>query len=87
MTAYRISRLGSGIRVEDDGSPRRIVALIEPRLDRKGGLAGWRIRPSTIMRGPHTKVWPSPEAELVSFGLMTMAKARDAIAALPAPVN
>ena len=81
-TAYRLSRWRGGYRVEDDADPPRLVALIERRLDRSGAPLGWRFRPATIMRGPHSKVWATPEAALTGFGLMTKARARAAVAAL-----
>lgn len=84
-TAYRVSRHHAGYRVDDDADPPQRIALIERRLDRKGGLLGWRFRPVTIMRGPHSKLWRTPEAALVGFGLMTPARARDAVAAVSTP--
>ncbi len=84
-TAYKVSRHGDGYRVDDDADPPRRVALIERKLDRKGGLLGWRFKPVTIMRGPHSKTWRTPDAALVGFGLMTPARARNAIAAASTP--
>ena len=78
---YQLTQHKDGFRVEQGAGPPRLVAVIEHRLDRKGGPAGWRFRPVTIMAGPHSKVWLSPEAALVGFGLMTKARARDAVAA------
>ena len=85
MSAYRLTRHKDGFRVEDGAQPPRVVALSEPRPDLKGSTMGWRFRPVTIMRGPHSKIWPSPEAALVGFGLMTKARARDAVRAAYAP--
>ena len=82
---YRLTRHKDGFRVEEGAAPPRWVAMIERRLDRKGGLVGRRFRPATIMAGPHSKTWPSPEAALVGFGLMTKARARDAVAAATTP--
>jgi len=84
---YRLTRHKDGFRVEDGAAPPRLVALIEPRLDRKGGPVGWRFRPATIMAGPHSRIWLSPEAALVGFGLMTKARARDAVAAAMTAVS
>ena len=85
MSGYRLTRQRDGFRVEDDAQPPRVVAQIEPRPDRKGGVMGWRFRPVTIMRGPQSKIWPSPEAALVGFGLMTKGRARDAVRAAMTP--
>ena len=83
---YRLTpHKDGGFRVEEGTALMRLVAVIERRLDRKGGLVGWRFRPATIMAGPHSKTWPSPEAALVGFGLMTKARARDAVAAATTP--
>ena len=82
---YRLTRHKDGFRVEEGAAPPRLVAMIERRLDRKGGPVGWRFRPVTIMAGPHSRIWHSPEAALVGFGLMTKARARDAVAAAMTP--
>lgn len=84
---YRLTRHKDGFRVEEGAAPLRLIALIERRLDRKGGPVGWRFRPATIMRGPQSKIWHSPEAALVGFGLMTKARARDAVAAAMTAVS
>ena len=75
MSGYRLTRHKDGSRVDDGAQPSRLVALIEPRPDCKGSTMGWRFRPVTTMRGPQSKIWPSPEAALVGFGLMAKARA------------
>ena len=87
MGRYRLSRHRNGFRVDADTDPPRIVALIERRLDRRGDSLGWRLRPATILSGPHSRVWISPEAALAGFGLMTKAQARAAVAALAKPAG
>ena len=84
---YRLTRHEDGFRVEQGAAPPCLVALIEHRLDRKGGPAGWRFRPVTIMAGLHSRIWLSPEAALVGFGLMTKARARDAVVAATTAVS
>ncbi len=85
-TAYKVSRHGDGYRVDDGADPPQKVALIERCLDRTGGLLGWRFKPVTIMRGPQSKLWQTPEAALVGFGLMTPARARNAVATASTPL-
>ena len=85
MSGYRLTRHKDGFRVEEGAQPSRLAALIEPQRDRKGSTMGWRFRPVTIMRGPQSKIWPSPETALVGFGLITKARARDAVRAAMAP--
>lgn len=87
MGAYRLTRHKDGFRVEEGVAPPRLVATIERHLDRKGGPAGWRFRPVTIMAGPHSRIWLSPQAALVGFGLMTKARAHDAVAAAMTAVS
>ena len=84
---YRLVRHKDGFRVEAGAAPPRLVALIERRLDRNGSPVGWRFRPATIMRGPQSKIWLSPEAALVGFGLLTKARTRDAVAAAMTTVS
>ena len=85
MSGYRLTRHKDSFRVDDGAQPSRLVALIEPRPDCKGSTMGWRFRPVTTMRGPQSKIWPSPEAALVGFGLMAKARARDAVRAAMVP--
>ena len=79
--SYRIVQHGETYRVEDGAEPHRLIAVIERRLDRRNQPIGWRFRPETVMSGPRTKLWDSPEEALVGFKLMTKGKARDAVAA------
>ena len=84
MSTYRLTRHGSGFRLEE-GEPPELIAKIEPRIETYNGPpTGWRFKPVTFMGGPASKVWPTVADALVGYRLMTPAKARKAVAAAEA---
>ncbi len=78
------------IRIDDETyrldrvvEPRRILAFIKRVSDRANNPVGWRLKPSVVMQGSKSRIWPNPAEAIASTQLLSKKEALTKINAWP----